>query len=224
MMKPDSDDVREIEEAVSAEGEPRFIAAPAEVIPLESEFPFAWVQLLKSADLNEHAISSVWNDAVEYMPKVVSEMCRKVQSVGLLLTKTMPPSLVYLFLKNGELFARRGFLPVDHLPEISQKLPVDLLSVYRIHNGWLDLFSGDTGPSRTEDWNVIGESRRGAGDGFLEVFATGTSALGFDLSENPAEPNVIWSDGDVELVDDFWSRLDEWIAAELRGMDDRDTQ
>ncbi len=223
-MNVDSDHVREIEEAVSAEGEPRLIVPSMEVIPSDPRIPSAWIQLLKEVDVIEHVTGNLWKDAIEYLPKVVSALERKLQGVGILLTNTTSPSLVYLFVKRGELFARRGFLPIEDLPEGIRQLPIDLLPVYRIHDGWVDFFSADTGPLRTKDWNVVGESIRGAGDGFLEVFTTGATALGFDLSEDPAEPKIIWSDGDVESIDNFWGRLDEWIAGELHEMDDRSTQ
>ena len=43
--------------------------------------------------------------------------------------------------------------------------------------------------------------------------------MGFDLSEHPAGSYIIWSDEDVEPIDDFFGRLDSWMADQLREMD-----
>jgi len=130
---------------------------------------------------------------------------------------------MYIFTKQGEIFARRGYLPIEKLPPVSGQLPIDLSIVYLIHNGWVDLFSGDTGPLPTEEWQVLGRSNADGQDGFLEVFSTGGNAMGFDIAESPAKSYIIWSDEDVDPVDDFWSRLDSWMADGLGGMDRNST-
>ena len=170
-------------------------------------------------DAHRQAASLLWPSAARALNRVVTAMGETLQAVGLLTTEIKRPSLVYIFTKRGEVFARRGYLPSENLPPLSSKLSVDLSVFYRIHDGWVDFFSGDTGPLPVEEWQVLGKSETDTEQGFLEVFTAGGNGIGFDLSEDPSGSYMISSDEDVTPVDDFWGKLDSWISAELQEMD-----
>jgi hypothetical protein len=161
----------------------------------------------------------LWSRGAQVLPQVVAAIQERLQAVGILVTDAKPPSLVYVFTKKGEVFARRGYPASASLPAVNKQLSVDLSIIYAIHDGWVNLFSADTGPLPTEAWEILGKSQPDAQDGFLKVFSTGGNAMGFDLSEHPAGSYIIWSDEDVEKVDDFWGQLDSWMSRGLQEMD-----
>ena len=168
-------------------------------------------------------IQQIWGPLRSCIPQTVDVVTTKLRGLAALVTDAQPPSLVYLFSQDDETFAHRGYAPASSLPEISRHLPVSLIEFYEVHDGWVDLFSGDMGLLPTGDWQVIGREE-GVSDGFLELFLHGGSALGFDLDNSPPTACILWSDGNVENVDDFWGRLDRWIALNLEDMDDNDTE
>ena len=218
-MKIDNGQLSELVTQVNGEGNPHLLLAPTSSIPTNLSIPSSWVDLLLRADAHRHVTEVLWTNASSVLPKTVAAVEEKLQALAILATDTRSPSLIYIFTKSGEIFARRGYIPAKQLPMFTKRLPVDLSAVYGIHNGWIDVFSGDTGFLPIEEWNLLGESSIGTQDGFLEVFVTGGSSLGFDLSESPSKSYVVWSDEDVEEAFNFWGRLDSWMACSFDDMD-----
>jgi hypothetical protein len=203
---------------IAVEGDPRILMAPIDEASLRSAIPEQWRVLLTERQSHLRTADLLWRPAESILPRLIGVLRETLQGVGLITTNRRNASLLYVFTKEGELFARRGFPPIDKLPSVSGVLPVNLLDFYQIHNGWVDLFSGDTGLLPLDEWQIVGREN-GDGQGFLEIFTTGGNGMGFDLGETPPTPYIIWSDEDIERVEDFWSRVDSWLATGLQSMD-----
>lgn len=218
-MRFDSGQLTELIDQTRWERSPQLLLAPIMALPSGHILPHVWRELLMQQDAHKQVARLLWTGVADVLPRVVATIEEKLQAVGLLTTELKGSSLVYIFSKSGEIFARRGYLPVEKLPTVSSRLSIDLSAIYRIHNGWVDLFSADTGPLPVEEWQVLGLSQSDRQEGFLEVFTAGGNALGFDLSEDPAGSYLVSADEDVSRVDDFFWRLDSWISGELQEMD-----
>jgi hypothetical protein len=208
---------------VVSEESPDLLLAPLRALPPSLALPQAWHDLLKLDDAHRQAAKLVWAGTEGKLPQLLGALEKKLQAIGLLITATKKPSLLYIFTKENELFAWRGYLPSEHLISVCGQLSVDLSAIYRVHDGWVDLFSGDTGFLPIEQWRILGQSQVDGVEGFLEIFSAGGNGMGFDLNERPAKPYVVWSDEDVEPIIDFWGRLDSWLSGELDDMDHNTT-
>jgi hypothetical protein len=209
--------VAELLEQVSHEGYAQIQWAPLSTMPNGLQIPQTWRELLVRDDAAEQITAALWTSAQAVLPAIIAQLRRVTQAVGLLTTDRGRPSLIYAFTKDGEIFARRGFVPNAHMPPIHKNFAIDLSPFYRVHDGWIDLFSGDTGFLPMSEWQTIGTD--GENNGFLEVFVAGGNSIGFDLSERPAGSYVLWADEDVARLDDFWAKIDLWISDELKEMD-----
>jgi hypothetical protein len=218
-MHFDKDQLTKFMERLKVEGNPQIFLSPVESMPANLVLPRAWSDLLVMEDAHRSVVKSLWSEGAEVLPTLTSAIERSVQAVGLLVTDLKEASLIYVFTKGDSIFARRGFLPCSTLPPINSQLSPDLSTIYRIHNGWIDLMSYDTGPLPTDQWYTVGNSQPSLRDGLLIVFRTGGNVMGFDLSERPANPYILWSGGKVEKVDDFWEELDSWLSIGIEKMD-----
>lgn len=219
-MRIDETHLSELLDNVTSEGNPRLLVAPVAISEIRV-VPMIWQELLTSPNADRLITRTLWAPVAQLLPKTVASIENKLRGLAILSTEKKRPSLIYLFTKEGDFFARRGYPPVTQLPEISRKLSVDISPLYDIHDGWVDFFSGDGGTMPINEWQVLGESAPGRRDGFLEVYSTGGSSLGFDLSESPASPYAIWSEGDVEPLESWWNKLDQRLANNLEPFDDR---
>jgi hypothetical protein len=218
-MHFDNEDVTKFTERLKGEGNPRVLLSPIDVFPQGIEIPDLWRHLLSLEDADRHVVTLLWSEIASFLPSLTSAVDRTVQTVGLVVTDREPPSLIYVFTKGAAHYARRGFLPKSSLPPVSERVTIDLSLFYRMHDGWIDLMSSDTGPLPTNEWYVIGNSQPTAQDGLFVVFRTGGNLMGFDLSETPAGPYILWSGGKVKKVADFWQELDSWLSNEIEKMD-----
>lgn len=218
-MLIDLKQVARLTQAVAEEGNPRMFFAPLPVLPTGLVLPRAWQDLLVQDNPHKQVLNLLWTSGAQVLPRVVATLRETLQAVTLLITDLNRPSLIYIFTKKGRVFARRGYPSVESLPPVNKQLSVDLSPIYSVHDGWVDIFSADTGPLPVDQWEILGSSQPNVQDGFLRVFRTGGNAMGFDLTEHPAGSYIIWSDGEVEEVEDFWEELDSWISGQLEEMD-----
>jgi hypothetical protein len=76
------------------------------------------------------------------MPRTFDELARTLYGLVLLTEDDQPPSLLYVFLSEGDLDYYRGFLPVQeheipsHISSFWYRLPADFRQLYAIHDGW----------------------------------------------------------------------------------------
>ncbi|HEY8460330.1 MAG TPA: hypothetical protein VIM99_08125 [Blastocatellia bacterium] len=203
---------------VSHEGDPMLLLPPVAEIPAHDAVPPAWSRILTQPDAHKLVLSELWAPAQSFLPATVAALKKNLRGVALLLTSSRPPSLLYLFGREGDLYAHRGYAPAAALPDPGVALSADLLPFYQLHNGWVDFYSGDFGPYPISEWRRYGFDENGAG-GFLNVFGNGGNALGFDLTDG--ESYALWTnDGEIEAVPDFWAELDGWIAEQIGGISD----
>lgn len=204
---------------VRSEGNPKLFMAPVSPLPERLALPVSWREVLEDEEAYRIAADRIWRPVQDVLPRIVAAIKNHLQGLGLLLTDSKEPSLVYLFTKQDGIYAHRGYLPTQTSLPWYSRLPRDLSRLYRVHNGWVDIFSGDTGPLPASDWKVLGASTERASDGFLEIFSTGGNGMGFDLEEDPPGCYIIWSDDEIEVVEDYWRRLDSWVAEGIEEMD-----
>jgi len=215
----DEEAIADFLEQVEGEGGARIHLQLEHALLALPSVPAAW-QILAKPDVNRHAaLDALWAGVSAKLPATLKMLKRKVVGFALLTTRSRQPSLLYLFDEGRDLMAMRGGWPVEELPTVGHGLAVDLGDLYRIHDGWVNIFGGEGGPLPSDDWRI-----RGAAPGvrgFLEVYANGSQALGFDLDEQPAGAYAMdTDDNEVEAVRDFWADLDERLAAGLRAFPD----
>ncbi len=205
-----------IHEQVNHEGNPTVFAyqdtTNLEPLPV----PSSWKELVSAPDAGLRAAGMVWGPLARLLPRTITMLSRCVQDAAIVLTESKPPSLVYIMQEGDLVLARRGYLPTTEMPDISRRFSVDLHPLYSVHNGWINLYSDDSGPLPTSDWRPIGTDLKTA---LHPIFWQSGSALGFQISETPAACYMLWSDGDVQRIVDFWKQLDDLLYAPLRGLD-----
>jgi hypothetical protein len=200
---------------VAEEGDPQLLLPPLDELPVRGDIPASWARILATPNAHEHVLSELWDPVRAMMPRTLDALEKNLSGVALLLTASRPPSLLYLFGLESSFYAHRGFAPTTTLPDPGVRLSADLLPFYRLHDGWVDFFSGDFGLTPSAQWRRIGAGDDGTG-GFLAVFSSGSAALGFDVDEDGGKAYTLWpGDEEVEEVPDFWAALDEWLAEQL---------
>ena len=214
------DQTDELLEQAEPEGNAVLLPAPTAALPAGAAVPAAWRALLARPDAHRRVVQELWGPVARRLPATAHMLSSRVQALALLLTDSEPPSLLYAFTESADVFAHRGFAPAEALPPEAAKLPVDLTELYRVHDGWVDLFGGDAGPLPASKWRRVPSLRDPGAGGFLELFTHGATSMGFDLTETPPQClELRGGDEEVERVADFWARLDEWLSADLEDMD-----
>lgn len=216
----ESEAVELLLDAVDAEGNPAFVF-PGQATSLPATLPAEWRELLAGRETPAAFIARTWSGLQGRLPRTLDLLPRKTSAIALLRTDLRPLSLVYLFGLSKDLYANRGFAPLrgNEVPEASrQRLPVDLLPLQGVHDGWVDFFSLDGGVLPTRDWRVLGEE--GAPQ-FLEIFRDGADALGVELGEPESGFLFMCPDEDsLTAVPDLWEWLDERYAGSLEDLED----
>jgi hypothetical protein len=85
--------VREVLAQVKGEGNPTLQLAPLKSVP--KTLPPAWQRLLKRSDAPEAVFDLLWRPAAALLPRTIRAFRVSTTALGLLQTKTRPPSLVY---------------------------------------------------------------------------------------------------------------------------------
>jgi hypothetical protein len=212
--------IDEIVDAVSEEGGVRFQPAPLAKPP--ADLPASWIEILTSKEPTNAVWDVLWKPMAKELPKTIRTFKKALQGIGLLTTKTRPPSLVYVVTEDGsDTYGWRGFAagPVKH-PE-AKKLPPEFLKFYQqTHNGWGFLDNGSLGPLPVEHWYMLSEDEQSPSGKFLVVFHNGGGAhLGFDLTEDPPICYTVWPDDKPEVVPDLWRTIDKWIVGQNEDLD-----
>jgi hypothetical protein len=202
------------------EGDPRLELAPLAKIP--PGLPATWVHILSHKEPTKVVWDALWQPMARSLPRTLKTFKRALQGIGLLTTKSRPPSLIYAVTAGGgeDTFAQRGFAagPVQH-PRV-KALPAEFLEFYQVHNGWYFPWTRSMGPLPVEDCYTLSDDVGSPSRRFLAVFQNGGGAhLGFDLDESPPVCYTVWPDDDPEVLPDIWRAIDRWIAAQYEGLD-----
>ncbi len=206
--------IKSVVEWAEDEGNPVLHVAPT--TETVRGLPPEWAGVLASADARTEVLK-LWDPIARRVPKVLKQMKRSLQGVGVLATDSRPPSIIYFFtLEDKDPHFYRGYPPASKLPEVAGQLPKEFLEFYRLHDGWLDQFG--FGPKRSTDWSPLGSDPETPASRFLVVCsASNGDSLGFDLEESPALCYMLTDDA-PEIVPKVWTELDEWISVRLEDL------
>jgi hypothetical protein len=186
--------------------------------PRQISLPPAWESALRGSNSVAGRIEALWSGLESLLPRTYAVFRAKCEGLALLETKSSPLSLVYIFSSDGQITARRGYVPAATLPPISARLPVNLAPFYDIHDGLIHLMSHDGGPAPSAQWQVVAAPESGQA-GLVKIAMNGADAFGFDITETPAQALAILpSDDEVMLVEDAWEYLDDLLASPLEDL------
>lgn len=220
MLKPDK--IRKALRDLVDEGKIKFELAPLEQLP--KGLPHEWEKILTSEDPVKSVLEQLWFPQRDLLPKTIAQLKKKLRFVGLLQTKEIPWSLVYVFDSEGDPTFSRGY-PCRSIkrPE-AKKLPARFLNLYKIHNGWTGV-ADQLGFISSEGWFNLGTIYGTEYDDiiphvrlkdFLVICDTGGSGyLGFNLSKHPPAGLVCSDEDPVKAVRDVVRTLDVWMAEQL---------
>jgi len=181
--------------------------------------PPAWFQALTGPATISEQILNLWTPLAKVMPRTRLAYAAHAVALVTVETGTHPLSLLYCFDLGTQWTAQRGFLPAGRLPPIASRFPVDLSTLYTLHDGLVNIASEEDGPMPVERWNAIPDRRGGE---LMEVLYEGGRCLGFDMSVDPVRS--YWLDADTERdpvqeVKDPWAFMDEFMASWLEGQE-----
>ena len=91
------------------------------------------------------------------VPRTLEQLRARLAGLGVLLSRSEAPSLLYFFVMDDEVIAYEGLLPASGVSSTNEcSVPADLIAVRAVHDGWFDFFGGDTGWLPKAEWREIG--------------------------------------------------------------------
>lgn len=219
-MKPNK--IRDALKEVLYEKKIKFELAPLKALP--KGLPREWEKILSSEDPVTSVLEQLWFPQRDLLPKTIAQLKKKLKCIGLLQTKEVPWSLIYVFDAEGEPTFSRGYPCGPIKRREAKKLPARFLKLYKIHNGWTGV-SDQLGFISSEGWFSLAEIYdteysdmipRVRLKDFLVICDTGGSGyLGFNLSKNPVAGLICSDEDPVKAVSDVTRTLDKWMAEQL---------
>ena len=201
--------------AVDFEEDVRWLPLSAPVTDLTAAgVPAGWVERMSRALPAVELTAQLWQPLRAVLPRTADRFTR-VHDVAILSTRQPGASLVYLFRSaDGTPTLWRGFAPATVLPPIAARFPIQISTLYSLHDGLVNFYSYDGGPLPCAEWRTLTGSD--TSDASLVVVAQdGSRAFGFDVSASPARAyDVDPGDDDVTPVADPWAFLDDMTALE----------
>lgn len=209
------------------EGRPELAIGPIDDLPVG--IPPAWTAILTTSSPRAAALD-LWRPMNNRLPRVCQALYERLLGVGLLRTEEVPVSLLYFFGDGDFLFQYRGQLPALARTINETSLPTEYQDFYRIHDGWVLLFSEDDGPAPLSDcfplaslWTDV-DFMLPPGimstKSLRTVFRSGNDfALAYDNSSSSPKALLCYNDGTVEPLLDMWFAIDRQIAEFLEELD-----
>jgi len=181
--------------------------------------PQAWLEALTEPAPISEQILRLWDPLAKVMPRTRLAYAAHAVALVMVQTSAHPLSLLYCFDLGNGWMAQRGFLPRGQLPASASRFPVDLSTLYALHDGLVNIASKEDGPMPVQEWHAIPDNQGGE---LMEVLSEGGRGLGFDLSVDPVR--TYWLDADseeepVREIKDPWAFMDEFMASWLEGME-----
>ena len=212
------------------EGNAKLYLAPLKSLPVD--VPAVWKEVLQEPEVKHGTVKTLWAPLIRDLPRTLDLLGHTLISVGLLSTNREPFSLLYFFQQAGDIYAMRGFCPREITRPEKSKLPPELLNFYKLHDGWIDIYSKSNGPLPSADWfflsQILDDEQMSElkedfdPDNFLAIFHNGAATfVGFDISQSPPLCFICWKDDPPEIVPDFWQCIDDWIVQYLEFFDPR---
>ncbi|HLP88951.1 MAG TPA: SMI1/KNR4 family protein [Nostocaceae cyanobacterium] len=211
---------------------------PPEVI---SQIPPSWLSLLSLGTVEFTKLRELWQPVIHRVEMIIENLESRLQGLAILIEDNQPPSLLYIFLNDEELYYHRGFPPLTE-KEITEtvkpfwsKLPEDFKKLYTIHNGWTSMFDMSMGHKPIDKISLLSSTEWSLEAKVIEnlpinytktiiVFTNGGSGyIGFELPELDREPRplIFWSDKPTQpdLDIKFWTIFNTWISIDLQSKD-----
>ncbi|MTJ10907.1 MULTISPECIES: SMI1/KNR4 family protein [unclassified Anabaena] len=208
-----------------------------------SKISQSWLGLLSLEEVDFTKLRELWQPILHRVEVIIEDLESRLQGLAILIEDNKPPSLLYVFLNDEELYYHRGFPPLQEqeimegIKPFWSKLPEDLKKLYTINNGWLSLFDLSMGHKPVDkisvlsstEWNLEPEVIRNLPLNYTKtiiLFANGGSGyIGFELSEDnemkKPRPLIFWSNKPTEpdLDIKFWTIFNTWISIDLQSKD-----
>lgn len=208
-----------------------------------SQIPEAWLDILALAEIDITKLRELWQPVLPKVEMIMEDLESRLQGLSILMEDNKPPSLLYIFLNEEELYYHRGFPPLQdqEVPESIKpfwsRLPEDVKQLYTIHNGWVSLFDFSMGYKPIDkisvlsstEWNLEPEVIKNLPIDYTKtiiLFTNGGSGyIGFELPEDneikETTPLIFWSNKptEPELNIKFWTIFNTWISIDLQSKD-----
>lgn len=177
--------------------------------------PDAWAAALAASDVDVALTALGWRAVETIVPRTVELLRDRLAGLGVLLTRSEAPSLLYFFVLEDDLMVFEGLLPASPPGKGASPRPDEVAKMQAVHDGWFEYFSGDVGWSPEEEWQIIG-SKRSDGQTLTGIASKGSGLVGFEPGEPESPARVLWpDDGRVDEPARVFETIDEWIAAAL---------
>jgi len=211
----------ELAESLSVDGHVEVMFAGSERLRYMPGVPSTWQKALASRENAPYQVLDLWQPLRRLLPRTVEILKSRLVDVLLASLGASRYSLVYVFRQEGEVMAQIGYLPATEAQFVSipGKLRTLLAPFYLVHDGWVDIHSRDGGPLPISEW-ISFKAGSTAGPTLLATYSNGGHFAGFDLSDPLLTPYGLWpEDDEVQKLNDFWTHVDDQIAASLEDCD-----
>lgn len=184
--------------------------------------PSTWVNALAARTADEALAAIGWDSVAAIVPRTIEQLRARLAGLGVLLSRSEAPSLLYFFVMEDEVVAYEGLLPASGVSGTNEgSVPADLIAVQAIHDGWFDFFGGDTGWLPKAEWREIG-AEHADGRTLIGISAQGSALVGFEPAEPGFPTRVLWpDDGRVDSPSSLFETIDEWNEAALSEADEQ---
>lgn len=178
--------------------------------------PDAWAAALAASDVDAALTALGWRSVEAIVPLSVAQLRQRLAGLGVLLSRSEPPSLLYFFELEDDVIAYEGLLPASpRLHGAEPSRPHEVARMQQLHNGWFEYYSGDVGWSPEEEWQIVG-SQRSDGQTLTGIASKGSGLAGFEAGAPGMPARVLWpDDGRVDEPRHVFDTIDQWIAAAL---------
>lgn len=204
----------------------RIVLAPARAgqwrKPDLDRVPRAWVDALAAGDADKALAAIGWDAVATIVPRTLEQLRTRLAGLGVLLSRSEAPSLLYFFVIEEEVVAYEGLLPASGVPGLNDGgVPAELNAMRTLHDGWFDFFGGDTGWLPKAQWREIGANDPD-GRTLIGVSAKGSALVGFEPDAPDFPVRVLWpDDGRVDSPPTLFETIDEWNEAALSDADEQ---
>jgi hypothetical protein len=184
--------------------------------------PSTWVSALACGNVDGALATIGWDKVATILPRTLEQLRTRLAGLGVLLSRSEAPSLLYFFIIEDEVIAYEGLMPASVVSDTEEgSVPADLIAMQTIHDGWFDFFGGDTGWLPKADWREIGASHLD-GRTLTGISAKGSALVGFEPGAPGFPTRVLWpDDGRVDSPSSLFETIDEWNEAALSEADEQ---
>jgi len=178
--------------------------------------PGAWVTALAAGDASEALAAIGWDGVATIVPRTLEQLRARLAGLGVLLSRSEAPSLLYFFIVEDEVVAYEGRLPASGGSGANDRgVPAELIAMRALHDGWYDFFGADTGWLPKAEWREIG-AEHPDGRRLIGVSVKGSALIGFEPDAPDFPVRVLWpDDGRVDSPSSLFEPIDEWNEAAL---------